>query len=373
MDVEWKSADSTVVEIAQYANRDLKPLARAVDRDGLYPEEFLCGLGRLHGYGGAGDSLPSTVDLEHQIHVIEAVGRRCGATAFSVWCQAACAWYLQCSANAGPRNQYLRDVLEGNLLAGTGMSNMLKHLSDIEDVCLKARAQDGGYVIDGALPWISNLGPGHLLLTAAELEGEGYVMFAVRLDTPGVQIKSSPHFSGMMGVGTYSVRFRSVSIDEKDVLAGPDQFEAFLTLIRPGMVLSQVGIGLGIIQGCLDILDAIPAGSITDDFLEDGADEILEDLTGMEAEAQSLARDAQSGDASLLSVLQLRAKVSERTLRIVESTVLRCGAKGYLSSHPVQRRLREAIFVAIITPALKHLRKDIDGLQKLEAAAACAG
>lgn len=371
MNVELESAGSTVPEVAEFADRDLKPLARAVDRDGLYPEAFLCGLGKLHGYGGAGAGL--SVDLDRQLSVIEAVGRRCGATAFSVWCQAACAWYLQCSANAGPRNQYLRSVLDGSLLAGTGMSNMLKHLSQIEDVSLSARVRGDSYVIDGALPWISNLGPGHLLITAAGVAGGGYVMFAVRTDAPGVQIKSSPKFSGMMGVGTYSVRFRSAVIPAKDVLAGPDRFEAFMTLIKPGMILSQVGMGLGIMQGCLDIIRAIPAGNITDAYLEDDADEIVDDLAQMEAEAQSLARDAQSGDASLLAVLQLRARVSERALRVAESTVLRCGAKGYIASHPVQRRLREAVFVAIITPALKHLRKEIHELQKLEASAACAG
>ena len=30
---------------------------------------------------------------------------------------------------------------------------------------------------------------------------------------------------------------------------------------------------------------------------------------------------------------------------------------------PVQRRVREAMFVAIVTPALKHLRKEISDLE----------
>jgi rubredoxin len=35
------------------------------------------------------------------------------------------------------------------------------------------------------------------------------------------------------------------------------------------------------------------------------------------------------------------------------------GARGYLMSSEVQRRVREAQFVAIVTPAIKHLRKEI--------------
>lgn len=366
MNVGTNSADHVLPEIARFADRDLKPLARAVDRDGLYPEAFLSGLGKLHGYGGAGESERPSADLQLQLKAIEAVGRRCGATAFSVWCQSACAWYLQCSANEIPRQRYLPGVLSGNILAGTGLSNAFKHLSGIEDIRLHARVQGDGYVIDGALPWISNLGSQHLLLTVAAVDGQGYVMFAVRTDAHGIQIKPCPEFSGMMGVGTYSVRFRSVYVGPEDVLADPDQFGPFVALIKPGMILSQVGIGLGVMKGCLDILKAIPAGSKTNPFLEDSAEEIREDLAVMETEAQSLARDAQAGKASLLSVLHLRARISERTLRIAESTVLRCGARGYLASHPAQRRLREAIFVAIFTPALKHLRKEIHDLEELE-------
>lgn len=374
MDVELESAKSALLDTARYADRELKPLARAVDRDGLYPEAFLRGLGRLHGYGGAGESERPSVDLSHQLKVIEAVGQRCGATAFSVWCQSACAWYLQCSPNAAPRRRYLGDVLSGTLLAGTGMSNTLKHLSELEDMRLHARVEgDGSYVVDGALPWISNLGSGHLLLTAAAVEGGGYAMFAIRTDAPGIRIKACPQFSGMMGVGTYSVRFRSAIVTAEDVLASPDQFESFVALIKPGMILSQVGIGLGIIKGCVDIVKAIHARSRTNRFLEDGEAEIHEDLAVMEEEAQSLARDVHAGDVSLLSVLRLRARISERTLRIAESTLLRCGARGYLAAHPVQRRLREAIFVAIFTPALKHLRKEIHELRELETSVACAG
>ena len=39
--------------------------------------------------------------------------------------------------------------------------------------------------------------------------------------------------------------------------------------------------------------------------------------------------------------------------------LLHQGARGYLMSSAVQRRVRESHFVAIVTPAIKHLRKEI--------------
>jgi hypothetical protein len=40
------------------------------------------------------------------------------------------------------------------------------------------------------------------------------------------------------------------------------------------------------------------------------------------------------------------------------SALMHQGARGYLMQSDVQRRVREAQFVAIVTPAIKHLRKE---------------
>jgi alkylation response protein AidB-like acyl-CoA dehydrogenase len=74
----------------------------------------------------------------------------------------------------------------------------------------------------------------------------------------------------------------------------------------------------------------------------------------------------------MLDILKVRAETSELTLAAANSAVLHAGAKGYLMRHPAQRRLREAVFVAIVTPALKHLRKEIHDLESLQAEAEAA-
>ena len=55
--------------------------------------------------------------------------------------------------------------------------------------------------------------------------------------------------------------------------------------------------------------------------------------------------------------------VEDKTqLAATQSAMLHTGAAGYSLSSPAQRRLREGYFVAIVTPAIKHLRKEIDRL-----------
>jgi len=59
----------------------------------------------------------------------------------------------------------------------------------------------------------------------------------------------------------------------------------------------------------------------------------------------------------LIDVLDARAQTSELALRASQSALLHQGARGYLMSAAPQRRIREAHFVAIVTPATKQLRK----------------
>jgi hypothetical protein len=49
-------------------------------------------------------------------------------------------------------------------------------------------------------------------------------------------------------------------------------------------------------------------------------------------------------------------------LDAAQSALLHAGSKGYLQGSPVNRRMRESYFVAIITPSIRHLRKELAAL-----------
>ncbi|HEX7339163.1 MAG TPA: acyl-CoA dehydrogenase family protein [Rhodanobacteraceae bacterium] len=352
--------------IADYAGKALTPLVDAIDREGFYPRDVVTGLGRRGGFGAlvtTADTLPAT-----QLHTIEAVGRYCGSTAFIAWCQSASAWYLAKAPNAAPRERFLAKVLAGTLPAGSGMSNFLKHYAGIEKIRLTARRDGKGYRINGILPWVSNLDRGHLLLTAAGTEDGGYIMVALPVETDGLALHPCPAFSGMEGTNTWNIRMNDVFVPDDQVLAHPDQFADFMTAVKPALILTQVGMGLGLIAGCIDILDGDRAANkTTNAFLDDDADTLRATLARLHDEAAALAV---ADGIPLLPVLRLRAQASEWALRAAQSTALRVGARGYLMRHPAQRRLREALFVAIVTPALKHLRKEIADAEQADAEAA---
>lgn len=370
--METKTAhDASLEPIRELAKNELKKLAGKIDREGFYPQEFMHSLGE---HGGFGSTLNaegvSGVDLARQLQSIAAVGRYCGSTAFLAWCQSACAWYLHHSRVEATRKRYLAQVASGKVLSGTGMSNTVKHLAGIERIHLKAQRSGDGYLIKGTLPWVSNVDRNNLLVVTAEADTGGYVMFVVEGDNANLELRPCPDFSGMEGTATYSIHFRDVAIEADQIIAHPDQFEGFMQRIKPGFIIGQVGIGLGVIDGCLQrIHESNLTHSDVNQFLDDQESDIQIARDDLYARGLKLANQAQQGNVQVLDALKLRAAASELTLRAANSAVLHAGARGYLMRDSAQRQLREAVFVGIVTPALKHLRKEI---HDIENARACA-
>ncbi len=356
-----------LASVARLVKTELAPLASAIDQEGVYPAEFLHKLGELGGFSAAIPKEYGGIELglNTQIDITAAVGRECGSTAFLTWCQSTCAWYLLHAPNETVRRRYLPQVAQGKLLSGTGMSNTVKHLAGIEKIHLTAVREGDDYVVSGSLPWVSNIGTAHLAIVAASVGEEGYIMFAVRGDSEGLSLNPCPEFSGLEGTQTLNMRFKNVRINADDVLAHPDQFKAFISRIKPGFVLGQLGIGFGIIEGSLKtIRESNVTTAHVNIYLDEQENELAANLDSQRKEIAILSSQAENGTARIIDILRARANGSEATLAAAQSALLHAGAKGYLMRHPAQRRLREAIFVAIVTPALKHLRKEIHDLEQ---------
>src|SRR5699024_12592512 len=168
---------ATLAAIEQLAAEQLQPLAGQIDQDGFYPQQFMRALGAANGFSLVANTQQRQVHLPHTIQSIAAVGRHCGSTAFLAWCQSASAWYLQNARVEATKARYFNKVATGEVLTGTGMSNTVKHLAGIERIHLNATKQGDEYVIEGTLPWVSNVANDNCVIVTAAVDTGGYVMF----------------------------------------------------------------------------------------------------------------------------------------------------------------------------------------------------
>ncbi|KAF0285793.1 hypothetical protein BA899_01020 [Spiribacter sp. SSL99] len=343
----------------------LEPIVVDIDRAGHYPESFM----RRFGEGGLYNrhTAQNGYDFAGAIDAMSEVSRVCMSTGFCVWCHDALTWYLDNAEVPETREKWLDRVASGQTLGGTGLSNGMKNVAAIEELKIHVRPTEGGYIASGTLPWVSNLAESHVFAAVFNNASTGRrVMALVDCAAPGFALKQCAEFVALEGSGTYACHFDDVFIPNDQVIS--HDAAGFLPRIRAGFVLLQMGMPLGVIEGCIEIMESMAkTHAHVNGYLDEQPETLREELTDLRAAVNALA-DEVHGNASdelFRDVLQVRERGSALSLRASQAAMLHAGARGYMADAPAQRKLRESYFVAIVTPAIKHIRKE---LARLEAA-----
>jgi alkylation response protein AidB-like acyl-CoA dehydrogenase len=359
---EEAPASDYLGQVRQLVRDQLRPQSQAIDIEGRYPEDILRALGRSGGFGTAEDGCTTSMvaNVTRRIEAMAEISKECLSTGFATWCQDTCAWYVQNSSNEALKAHLAESLVRGEALGGTGLSNPMKHFSGIEDIRLHASAEPGGYRINGLLPWVSNIGEGHYFGAVFRVDDEQRdVMAMIPCDIEGLTLSANTEFTALEGTATLACRFEDVFLPSFWVLA--EDAISFLKQVQPGLVLTQMGMGLGLTRSCIELMREVePRLAHVNAFLDDRPDQLAEEADDLEAAARELAKGVDNPNPDYMrEILQLRLAGSELTLRAVQSAMLHTGASGYQRRSEAQRKLREGYFVAIVTPAIKHLRKEI--------------
>lgn len=353
-----------IAAILSVVDQELAPHVQDIDLNGQYPGDIMQRLGTAGAFrqvvspefGGEG------ISLKGAIQSIEAVSKSCLSTGFITWCQVACTWYLQNTQNSELQKELLPAVAQGQVMAGTGLSNPMKCFAGIEKIALTATKVEGGFILNGQLPWVSNLGPGHYFGVVARIANEdAHLMVIVSDQLEGVSLRRCGTFIALEGTGTFGCVFRNAFVPDQYVLASP--CEAYIHQIRPGFILTQVGMGLGLVAGCIDLINRYQRrlGHVNC-FLADQPSDLIAELALAREQAYDLADElvqleGRLSPALMKRVIQARLTAGEMSIKAANAAMLHAGARAYIKGSPEERKLREAYFVAIVTPAIKQLKK----------------
>lgn len=350
----WQSPDF-LANISQTARQSLDPIA--IDK-GYYPTAEMAQLARLGAFSAHLSSQGSR--FGDAILATAKIGEVCGTTGFLSWCHQVCGLYLDQSENSTLKANILPSHIVGDSFGGTALSNPMKTFANIESMILRATKVDGGYVVSGTLPWISHIAPNQYCGAIARVDGENKdVFFLLSFDDARRgqwQLNACPTFSGMEGSSTWQIELNQYFVPTDTIIADPAK--AFIERIRGAFVLMQLGIGAGIIQGAINDIIAVDAQLChVNQYLEDQAGTLQDSLDKLVARTLNLAKTPfETHKDFFLDVLDTRIQGAQLSLTATQAALLHQGAKGYLMSAAPQRRIREAHFVAIVTPAIKHLR-----------------
>ena len=288
------------------------------------------------------------------------------AAAFVFWAQRACIECIRHGADAALSARLLPALLEGALAGAPGLSNATKFLGGVDRLRVTAVPATQGARLSGDVPWATNLHPqGFIaLLAAGDAAGGGAAVYAVPHDAPGLARAPDLDLTALRGTHTGALRLDGVDVN--DVHGGasgaawcihPDA-KTFLPAVRPPFVGLQCGLGHGLARAALQAARAA-SGGLPDVLARDAA--ALE--AQLDADWRALTGGIDDGGlrARPRELLALRLRMVELADAAVRLELQALGGRALLRGRDggAGRRLREAAFLAVLTPTVVQLKNDL--------------
>lgn len=319
--------------------------ARATDEADTTPFETLRELGQRGlldlGLGGG--------DLRGQAAVVFDLAAECTATAFSLWGHRSCLEYL--GAVGAPVASELRT---GEVPLCSAMAPAFKAAAGIGEIPVTLTRRGDHLVLDGTVPWASNLYPDAVVILPVVREDGRPAIVRTRVALPGVSVRPLENLMALNATASGILRLEGVEIDaEQDVLT--EDVPGFLATVRGPFLLLQTSFCLGLSAAALTSARE-NLGGVGEMFREDLDDAVAEQQR-LRADLVRLAREPRAAAPRELLQLRLDAALLTGEATRLEAKIV--GGRGYALSSPTARRAREAAFLPVQSPTEGHLRWEL--------------
>ncbi|MFI7480979.1 acyl-CoA dehydrogenase [Kocuria sp. M1R5S2] len=315
--------------------------ARDVDASAVSPFETLRELGAR----GLLD-LGLTGSLAPQAAVVFDLAAECTATAFSLWAHRAAVEYLHATGTAIPP-----EMRSGAVPGCSAMAPAFKEAAGIGRIPVTLTEGPDGPVLDGTVPWASNLYPEGLVVLPAVREDGTRTVVRTRVSAPGVTVRLLEDLMALNATASGVLRLENVPVDPvQDVLS--EDLPGFLAAVRGPFLLLQTAFCLGLSAASLTAARDGMEG-VAEVFREELEESIAEQRR-LRAALLRLAGTPRDNGPREVFALRLDAALLTGAATRIEAKVV--GGRGYAMSSPTARRVREAAFLPVQSPTEGHLR-----------------
>ena len=334
--------DRDVLEKAEaFLRSEVAPLAEKMDRhpevlkgavDGLCRLDLMA-LKRPMEYGGPAISDAGVRSFQ------EMIARYSGALAFLQTQHQGVVGMIASGSNQLLKDEYLRGMGNGEKLIGVGFSQLRRPGPPI----MRAEPVDGGYRLDGHVPWITGkeFFP-EFMIGAALPDGRALFAPAPLSDCPGVKVSGPMDLAAMTAANTVSADFDGFIVPEERVAlirdAGWIQNNDQINIAQQG------SFALGCAQAGLDILqkNALRRNLC---FAQEAHDRLAAELERLKTATEEARKDV--SEETTQERLQLRAWQIELAVRCAHAAVASSSGAANSMNHPAQRVYREALVYTV--------------------------
>jgi alkylation response protein AidB-like acyl-CoA dehydrogenase len=342
----------------QFFLEHVKPYAEAIDQDpgalrlafDRMAESELLALRRPQKYGGPEISEKGFRSFQ------ELSARYSGALSFLTTQHQSAVSMLARSSNEDLKAAYLPQMANGGVTSGIGFSQLRRPGPPV----MRAEPTDGGYILDGQVPWITGYSFFREFLIGATLpDGSAVFGFVPFAKTERIQLSEAMRLASLESPQTVSAEISGHFLPEEKVvfIKGSDwaQKNDMINIVLQGHF------ALGCAQAGIDIVRAAfeRKGMA---FLEDAAKALESEL----AECRAAAAKVPAGMDSEITEekLELRAWAIDLAARCGHAAVAASSGVANSVWHPAQRVYREALVYTVSAQTADIMRATLTRLSQ---------
>jgi len=246
--------------VVEFARREITPeIAQKTDHANEFPMDMWAKMGDAGLLGPTADEHYGGLGMGYQAHcvILEELSRASGSIGLSYAAHSQlCVNQIMLNGSEEQKAKHLPGLISGEKVGALAMSEHTAG-SDVVSMKMTAKAQDGGYVLNGTKMWITNGPDAHLIIVYAKtepMEGKnGITAFIVDTSTPGFSVARKLDKLGMRGSNTGEIVFDNVFVPSDNIL-GP--LNRGVKVLMEGLDLERLVLSagpLGLMRAALDV------------------------------------------------------------------------------------------------------------------------
>lgn len=359
---------------AEFAEKEVKPLAAEVDEDERFPRENvekmkackMMGIPFSREYGGAG------ADYLSYILAVEELSKKCGTTGVVLSAHTSLGtWPIEHFGTEEQKNKYLPDLCTGKKLAAFGLTEPNAG-TDAAGQQTTAVKDGDNYILNGTKIFITNAGEADVYVIFAMTDKtkgtHGISAFIVEKGMPGFTVGQHEKKLGIRGSATSELIFNNVRLSKDHLLGQEGKGFKIAMMTLDGGRIGIAAQALGIAQGAID--ETVPYVKARKQFGRSIAkfqntQFQLADMQVKTDAARWLVYDAAMKKEKGLpySVEAAKAKLfaAEVAMEVTTKAIQLMGGYGYTRDYPVERMFRDAKITEIYEGTSEVQRMVISG------------
>lgn len=272
------------------------------------------------------------------------LARLCLTTAFILTQRDAACHRIANSENLALRQKLLPDHCAGRALATVGISHLSTSRQHWSRPSVIAHRTGDGFELTGEAPWVTGARHADLLVTGATIDDEQQILVAIPTTRTGVNIGEPLKLMALNASCTGSVNLERVAVSTAEIVAGPASHVMKLDAKGGTGSFTTTAVAIGAAQRTLDGLRGE----------SESRRELAEIVSALSTEHASLREDLlaaatrqSAGTMVQGAAEQLRQRANSIASRAALAYVCSAKGAGFVSGHPAERSLREAMFFQV--------------------------